>query len=132
MGEKYVRCLYDASWNLSSQSDFETSDNTLNTALTYCNKYLKNNHTQKAKILSGFANLYLDKTEYDKALEYYFKSLNIQKKLFGENHIKVANLYNNIGIAYLYKSEYNKSLQYFIKSSRIKKKLYLTEKNYNM
>ena len=51
-------------------------------------------------IINLFKGLvYFRKNEYDKALEYYSKSLAIWKDILGENHTDVATSYNNIGIS---------------------------------
>ena len=43
--------------------------------------------------------VYDSKNEFDKALDYYNKSLAIKKSILGENHTDVATSYNNIGIS---------------------------------
>ena len=48
-------------------------------------------------------SVYNSKNEYDKALEYYIKSLTIRKDILGENHTAVATSYNNIGISTILK-----------------------------
>ncbi len=121
--EKYVRSLYDISWNLTSLSKFEKSINILDTALINCKKYLGEEHKQTANIYYGFGEIFKKKLEYNKALKYYFKSLKIRKNLFGEKHFKVADSYQQIGLNYRYKSEYNKALKYYFKSLKIRKEL---------
>jgi tetratricopeptide (TPR) repeat protein len=53
---------------------------------------------------------------YEKALEYFEKSLDINLKTLGEGHPDVANSYNNIGHILKDKCEYDKSLNYYEKS----------------
>ena len=59
------------------------------------------------------ARIFLRKGEYDRAIEYYKKSLEIQKKIYEKepNHLKVAFAENSIAHAYLekHKSISNKS-----------------------
>jgi tetratricopeptide (TPR) repeat protein len=40
--------------------------------------------------------VYDDKNQYDRALEYLFKSLELRKDIFGEKNNDVASSYNNI------------------------------------
>jgi len=60
--------------------------------------------------------VYSDKSEYEKALEYYQKALEIQKELLGEKHTNVADFYKNIGLVYADKFEYDKALEYYQKA----------------
>ena len=117
MWAKYVRCLYNVSWNLSLQSKFDNSINILDTALIICLKYLGENHKQTAILYSGFGNVYSDKSENDKALEYLYKSLKIKKELFGEKNIPVAGSYNVIGNVYVGKNEFDLALEYYQKAT---------------
>lgn len=59
---------------------------------------------------------------YDKALEFYQKSLIIKIKTLGAEHLNVANIYNKIGLAWADKGEYNKSLEFYKKSLDIRLK----------
>jgi serine phosphatase RsbU (regulator of sigma subunit) len=61
-----------------------------------------------------------EKAEYDEAISYYEKSLNLKLEL---NDIWGAGkCYNNIGNAYQHKKEYKKSIEYFKKALEIKVK----------
>ncbi|MDA1054191.1 MAG: tetratricopeptide repeat protein, partial [Planctomycetota bacterium] len=62
------------------------------------------------------------KGEYDKALGYHEKSLEIRIKAFGAEHPSVGMTYNNIGVAYSNKGEYDKALGYHEKSLAIRLK----------
>ena len=53
-----------------------------------------------ARLYLNIGALYDMKSDYDKALEYYFKSLEMFKQLLGPNHTSVASAYNNIGLVY--------------------------------
>jgi tetratricopeptide (TPR) repeat protein len=56
---------------------------------------------------------------YDKAHEYYKKSLAIRLKTIGENHPIIAKSYNKIGLNLLFNGEIEKALKYFEKSLAI-------------
>jgi tetratricopeptide (TPR) repeat protein len=62
--------------------------------------------------------------EYEKALEYLQRSLNIRLKIYGEEHPDVAETYNSIGYAYVIKGEYEKALEYYKKTLAIGLKIY--------
>ncbi|MBQ2303223.1 MAG: tetratricopeptide repeat protein [Bacteroidales bacterium] len=59
--------------------------------------------------------------DYDKALEYYFKALEIKKAVLGENNADTAGSYNNIGLVYKNLGDYNKALEYHNKALEIRK-----------
>ena len=64
---------------------------------------------------------YRRQSEFDTALNYYFKSLKINKELGIVE--KIADDYSYIGIAYSNKSEYDRALDYFFKSLKINEEL---------
>ena len=59
--------------------------------------------------------------DYDKALEYYFKALEIRKEVLGEKHTDTASSYSNIGIVYDDLGEYNEALKFHNKALEIRK-----------
>ena len=61
--------------------------------------------------------------DYDKALEYHFKALEIKKDVLGENHPNTAMSYNNIGEVYRNLGNYDKALEYFSKALEIFKEV---------
>ncbi|MBO5839003.1 MAG: tetratricopeptide repeat protein [Bacteroidales bacterium] len=65
--------------------------------------------------------VYANLGEYGKALEYYFKALEITKDVLGEKHTDTANSYNNIGVVYANLGEYDKALEFFNKALEIQK-----------
>jgi len=71
------------------------------------------------EILSDYAKIYYILGDYDKAIEYYEKSLNITLATLGENHPSTATSYNNIGSAWYSKGEYDKAIAYYEKDLNI-------------
>ena len=61
--------------------------------------------------------------DYDKALEYYFKALEIREKVLGKEHPSTANSYNNIGTVYSDMGDYDKALEYYFKDLAISEKV---------
>jgi tetratricopeptide (TPR) repeat protein len=85
-------------------------------------KDAENNNTAYVKKLQKEGLLWKSIGEYDKALEYYLKCLDIQLKTLGAEHTDVATTYNNIGGVWHSKCEYDKALEYYEKSLEIKLK----------
>ena len=65
--------------------------------------------------------MYANKGEWNKAIEYYEKSLRTKEKL-GDVH-GIAQTYNNLGLVYANKGEWNKAIEYYEKSLETFEKL---------
>lgn len=66
--------------------------------------------------------LYLNINEYDNALEYYRKGLDIRNELTEKNYKELAYSYHNIGTAYQKKKEFDKAKEYHYKGLQIRLK----------
>jgi tetratricopeptide (TPR) repeat protein len=60
--------------------------------------------------------------DYEKAIEYHEKALEIEQKTLPENHPSLATSYNNIGSVYDNMGEYSKALSYYEKALEIRQK----------
>ena len=67
---------------------------------------------------------YITKTigDYEKALYYYNKGLEIQQKILSPNHLTLGITYNNIGTLYYSIEQYSKALTYYQKGLEIREK----------
>ncbi len=68
---------------------------------------------------NNIGGAYDNKGDYDRALEYYQKSLKIGLKKLGPEHPGVAIDYNNTGVAYDSKGEYDRAIEYYQKALKI-------------
>lgn len=57
-------------------------------------------------------SIYYSKKDFDKAEEYYLKSIKIKEKILDQNSIEKATTLNNLGYIYIAKSEMDKAKKY--------------------
>ena len=62
--------------------------------------------------------------EYETALKYYRKALQVDNELYGDRHSTVAGNYGNIGNAYNDLGEYTSALEYYNKSLKMYKAVF--------
>tara|TARA_B110001452_G_scaffold24402_1_gene19293 strand:- start:149 stop:1798 length:1650 start_codon:yes stop_codon:yes gene_type:complete len=67
----------------------------------------------------SLANQFKFIADYNKAIEYYEKSLAIKLKVHGDQHPSTSTSYNNLGFVWDDKGEYDKAIQYHKKSLAI-------------
>lgn len=91
-------------------------------ALTYFQS--GKNKIGQAKVYNNIGNLYRD-NDYDKALEYLTKALNIANQLSDEELI--ASIYLNLGNVYTRQKDYYRALSFYNKSNTLFTKLGNTE-----
>ncbi len=65
--------------------------------------------------------------EYNNALEYYFKDLEISEKTLDKEHPEISTSYNNIGAVYWKQGNYDMALYFYIKALGIREKNQGTE-----
>jgi len=75
---------------------------------------------QKALLYFGLGYTHYFLGEYDKAISFYEKTLEIQERLLPFNHTDLANSYSNIGLVLYKMGEYDKSLSNLEKALRIR------------
>ncbi|CAF3101797.1 unnamed protein product, partial [Rotaria socialis] len=86
------------------------------------NELLENssNDTDRAHIYHQLGILKNDQGQYQAAVTFYEKSLEIKRKALPEDDVSLADTYGNIGIVYKNMGEYSKALEYYEKSLKIK------------
>jgi tetratricopeptide (TPR) repeat protein len=75
----------------------------------------------KGEVLNEAGLVYKDKGEWDKAIDYYQRSLAIDEKV-GDEHGMSA-IFNNLGSVYQDKGEWDKALEYYQRSLEIDEKV---------
>ncbi|CAF1287956.1 unnamed protein product [Rotaria sp. Silwood1] len=78
-------------------------------------------HKDRAEYNHQLGGVYKDMGEYSKALFYYEKSLDIDKKILSPNDPNLASSYNNIGLVHYNMGEYSKALSSYERSLEIRK-----------
>lgn len=103
--------------NISSaqKQDLSRQDSALLSKYTNAYEHFKPiNDKEASRFLNYIGNIYWENNHNRKAVEYYLKSLKINKKIGNENGISMIN--SNLGLLYSDLSEYNKSLECFKKT----------------
>ncbi len=77
--------------------------------------------TGVASSLGNLGAIHYVKGEYEKALEYYFKAMQVDEEL--NNKKRIASHLGNIGIVYRNQADYAKALEYYLKALKIDEKL---------
>ncbi len=125
-----IGLLYHSRADFMKQVDYNDAKQDYDKALSF---YLKaktirerhsgpNHHTMSG-LYNNIGGVYYGLGELDKALDYYFQDLDVNKD--NENaQTDIATSYNNIGLAYYGKGEFEKALEYHLKSLKIRE-LYL-------
>lgn len=92
-------------------------------ALSILNKMPSTHHNLKNKALvyDKLGVIERKSTNISKALEYYFKSLDIKEQI--NDSINIGRSYHNIAMVFRFQKEYGKAKQYFRKAINYRKKL---------
>ena len=80
-----------------------------------------NNKIGEAGVYSNLGNVLDKKLEFDAALQYHKKSLEMRLKIYGPDHPLIADDYNNIGLIYSRQKNYKASIKYHADALRIRK-----------
>ena len=120
---KIAKCSNNYSWNLISQAKTDSAILLLERTIKNEKLYLGENNLEISRSYLNLGATYYLRGDYDLALEYPLKSLNIRLSVLGDNNLLVAENYNNIGNVYKEKGEYDKALEYQNKSLNIRLKL---------
>ena len=119
-----ILCSNMQGWILKDQGKYETSIQHFLFAIEIGLKKLGENHVWVASSYNNLGSVYSKKGNYDKALEYYIKSLDI----VSEKSSLAPVSYNNIGTIYLDKGDYDRALEYLQKALSIRRQA-LEEEN---
>ena len=84
--------------------------------------YETNDKSAISKSLNNMGNIHLSQGDFDRALEYYTRSLKIKQSI--QDKFGTANSYNNIGIAYQGLHQPARALEYYQKSLQLMKEIY--------
>jgi tetratricopeptide (TPR) repeat protein len=93
------------------QGRYEKALDWYKNALACCGS-LRENDVCILDVQYGFANVLLDKRQYDEAIERYNKVLDGYKRQLGRHHESTLNTANNIGLAYQGQGKYPIALEY--------------------
>lgn len=82
-------------------------------------------HPDIATTYHHIGTSYYRKGDYNQALHFYQKALEMKKKVYGDQpHLDIATSYNNIGLTYDNQGNYDQALQYYYNDLDISQKVY--------
>lgn len=81
----------------------------------------------KGTINNNLGSAWEAKGQYDKAIDYYQKALDIDLNVFGAEYPNTAIDYNNLGLAWDSKGQYDKAIEYYQKALDINLKAFGAE-----
>ena len=99
------------------KGDLQTSLQFHRQSLLIAKQTLSRNHPQLATIYYNLGEIYRN---YTRALDSFYKSLDIFQEIYGYEHSHVANCFNNIGTVYRCLGKDDLALKYLNRSLRIK------------
>ena len=118
--EKYIELLWKYGYFLNDYAYYEESIE-VNLRFIQLSEETNGQNDITATSYNNIGNVYRKLGDYDKALEYHNKALEIKKAVLGEKHRDTADSYNNIGNVYSELKDYDKALEYYIKALKIRK-----------
>ena len=87
-------------------------------------RYFPHDHPNMAETLRGIGGIYDVKGDWDMALNFYFRALEIWTKIHPQGHLLISNCLTMIGSAYRSRKELGKALEYQTKAIEMRKKLF--------
>lgn len=118
--EKYIKLLNEYGIFLYKYAYYEES---IEVNLRFI-RLSEETNGQNGLTAGSYGNIglvYRNLGEYNKALDYYFKALEIRKDVLGEKHPNTAGSYGNIGVVYHNLEDYDKALEFYNKALEIDK-----------
>lgn len=108
----------------------ETERNNIEKAISFFNAGLRKARNTsvpshiEASLLASLGSVYDDQGQFDKALDYYSKGIDLLYSSPEPNQKKLAKLYNYFGVTNGKKGRYEQALQFYEKELEINKQLY--------
>ncbi len=119
--ELYVIALNECAYYLCRLSRYDKGLEKAELALSISLKFMGEMNLSTAKSYTNFARYYMRKSEYDKAIDFHNKALEI--RLVAKNEIDVSESFNGLGLCYLYKADYEKAINFCNKALIIRTNL---------
>lgn len=83
-------------------------------------KDLSSSKMTQSAIYGNIASLYFEMKQYDIAIEYYYKSLDLKKTIYKKSHPSIATVYHNLALVYKELKEYEKAEDLYKESLEVK------------
>ena len=108
---------------LKKTGNFQAAINQFNKALKIMEELgdqsKKKDRLDISRLYNNIGQVYVSLTEYEQAIDFLGKSLEIRIKELSKEHTSIATSYNNIGRVYRCIGKYDKALEYYNKALKI-------------
>jgi CHAT domain-containing protein/Tfp pilus assembly protein PilF len=110
--QRYLHCQSNLSYDLAFLGKNKEAFTIANNSVKLCENNQANTKELFARSYLAMAFCYENKQDFETAIEYYEKSLDLYNEIKDTNNIYVARIYSSIGIIYYYYGMYKDALEY--------------------
>lgn len=121
--KKYASLLFDYAKFLTNFARYQEAEKVFIRQIKMSEDLYGKDSADTAASYNELGLLYMVQNDFEIALQYYKKSLEIRKKVLGVDHHDTAISYNNIGGIYQGKGDYDKALDYYLKALEIQERV---------
>lgn len=127
----YFDALEDLAFDYAQAGKYDEANTMYERASEICGN-LKDTAYHYAQILNGQGLICIEKREFETAIKYITKAMNIFIEERGENDNNVAIMLSNLGRIEVKKGDYEKAIEYFMKQLAIYEKTHADDKSLSM
>ena len=117
--------LYRLGSAAGEAGDYQEALDYLHQSLVIVKTAVGEEHASTALNWSGIANVYLCRDEYEQALKYQLKTLELYQKIYDNNdHEDIGRVLNNLGELYRRMKEYQQAFSYLNRALKMRTRMF--------
>lgn len=123
--EKHYQQLHKAIYSISDMIKLlqnDSSKESINKAEQWIDDTQQS--SEMARLLDLIGNFYYEQAQYDEALKYFSKALNMNQAVLGENHANTAESYSHLGLLNISLGKYDQALPFLLKALEIREAVF--------